>query len=89
MEIWLEKPALNNFKADGWEKWKTSTRGFEVKNVSYTYSLLKGNHSMESKIIEYWIILLHKYKAEQTEVISRLSFTFSLTNHKNIWSDRT
>ena len=27
---------------------------------------------MESKIIEYGIILLHKYKIEQTEVISRL-----------------
>ena len=33
---------------------------------------------MESKIIEYGIILLHKYKVEQTEVISKLiihSFT--------------
>ena len=31
---------------------------------------------MESKIIEYGIILLHKYKVEQTEVISRFLFTF-------------
>ena len=31
---------------------------------------------MESKIIEYRIILLYKYKVEQTEVISRLLFTF-------------
>ena len=61
--------------------------GFRVKNFSYTYSLFKGNHSMESKIIEYRIILLHKYKVEQTEVISRLLFTFLLTNYKNVWSD--
>ena len=31
---------------------------------------------MESKIIEYGIILLHKYKIEQTEVISILLFIF-------------
>ena len=53
---------------------------FEVKSYSYTYSLFKGNHSMESKIIEYGIILLRKYKVEQTEVISRLLFSFLLTN---------
>ena len=35
---------------------------------------------MECKIIEYGIILLHKYKVEQTEVISRLLFTFA--SHK-------
>ena len=35
------------------------------------------------------IILLHKYKVEQTEVISRLLFTFLLTNYKNVWSART
>ena len=44
---------------------------------------------MESKIIEYGIILLHKYKVGQTEVISRLLFTFLLTNYKSIWPDRT
>ena len=44
---------------------------------------------MESKIIEYGIILLHKFKAEQTELISRVLFTFLLTNFKNVWSDRT
>ena len=43
-----------------------------MKNLSYTYNWLKGNRSMESKIIEYGIILLHKYKVEQAEVISRL-----------------
>ena len=43
---------------------------------------------MERKIIEYEIILLHEYKVEQTEVISRLLFTFFLTNYKNVWSDR-
>ena len=48
-------------------KWKT-----------YIYSLFKVNHSMENKIIEYDIILLHKYKVEQTEVLSRLLFTFFL-----------
>ena len=46
--------------------------GIEVKNFSYTYSLFKRNHSMETKIIEYGIILLHKYKVEQAEVISIL-----------------
>ena len=44
---------------------------------------------MEGKIIEYGIILLHKYKVEQTEVMSRLLFTFLLTNYKNVWLDRT
>ena len=44
---------------------------------------------MESKIIECGIILLHKYKVEQTEVISRLLFTFFLKNFKNVWSDKT
>ena len=63
--------------------------GFEVKNFSYTYSLFKGNYCMESKITEYRIILLHKYKVEQTAVISRLLFTLFLTNYNNLWSDRT
>ena len=40
-----------------------------MKNVSYTYSLLKGNYSRERKIIGYGIILLHIHKLEQTEVI--------------------
>ena len=62
--------------------------GFEVKNFSYTYSLFEGNHSMESKIIEYGIFLLHKYKVVQTEVLSRLLFTLFLTDYKNVWSDR-
>ena len=44
---------------------------------------------MESKITEYGIILLHKYKVEQTELIFRLLFTFFLTNYKKVWSDRT
>ena len=47
---------------------------------------------MESKAIEYGIILLHKYKQgclEQTEIISKLLFPFLLTNYNNIWSDRT
>ena len=44
---------------------------FEVKNFSYTYSLFKGNQFMESKIIEYETILLHKYKIEKTAVIFR------------------
>ena len=84
MEIGLEKSALNNFKVYGWQKWKTETGGFEVKNLSYTYSLFKGNHSMESKIFEYVIILLYKYKVEQTEVISRLLILLLLTNYKNV-----
>ena len=44
---------------------------------------------MERKTIEYGIILLHKYKIEQTEVISRLLSTFLLINYMNVWSDRT
>ena len=44
---------------------------------------------MESKITEYGIVLLHKNKVEQTEVISRLLLICSLTNYINIWSDRT
>ena len=37
---------------------------------------------MEIKIIEYGMILLDKYKVQQTEVISRLLFTFLLTSYK-------
>ena len=44
----------------------------EVKNFSYIRILFKENLSMESKIIEYWTMLLHKYKVEQAEVMSRL-----------------
>ena len=36
---------------------------------------------MKNKIIEYGIILLHKYKVEQI-------VTF-IINYKNVWSDRT
>ena len=36
---------------------------------------------MEIKIIEYEMILLHKYQVRQTEVISRLLFTFLLTRN--------
>ena len=32
MKIRLEKPALNNFKAYGWQKWKIWTGVFELKN---------------------------------------------------------
>ena len=63
--------------------------GVEAKNFSYTYNLFKWNYCMESKIIEHGIILLHKYKVEQTELISRLLFNFLLTNYKYIFSDRT
>ena len=55
---------------------KNRDGGFEVKNFSYTYSFFTGSHCMESKVIEYGIILLHKYKLQQTEVIYRLLFTF-------------
>ena len=41
---------------------------------------------MEIKIIEYEMILLRKYKVEQTEVISRLLFTFF---SQELWSGRT
>ena len=62
------------------------------EKLSNTYGLFIGNPSKESKIIEFEIILLYKYKIEQTEVVSRLLFTFLLTNYtnyKNVWSDRT
>ena len=37
------------------------------------------------RTIEYEITLLHKYKVEQIEVISRSLLTFLLTNYKNIY----
>ena len=52
---------------------------------SYTYNLFKGNHFKERKTIEYRIILLHKHKVEQTEVIPRQLFSFLLINYKNVW----
>ena len=66
------------------------------KNVKPRLAVLKRktsgnpteNTSMESKMTEFGLILLHKYKVEKTELIFRL-FTFLLTNYKNIWSDRT
>ena len=82
MKIRLKKPTLNNFKAYGWQKREGG--GIEVKKLSYTYILFKANNFMESKIIQYGIILLHKYKVEQTELISRFLFTFLLTNSKKI-----
>ena len=82
MKIRLKKPTLNNFKAYGWQK--REGRGIEVKKLSYTYILFKANNFMESKIIQYGIILLHKFKVEQTELISRFLFTFLLTNFKKI-----
>ena len=37
LEIQLEKPALNNFKAYRWRKWKTKTGGFDMKSkICYT-----------------------------------------------------
>ena len=87
MEIRLKKPTLNNFKAYWWQKRGGGGGGgerVEVKKLSYTYFLFKANNFMESKIIQYGIILLHKYKVEQTELISRFSFTFLLTNFKKI-----
>lgn len=63
--------------------------GLEVKNCGYTYSSFKGNYCTESKITKYGIILLHKHKEEETEVISRFLFTFLLTNYKNVWPYRT
>ena len=61
-----------------------SNTRFEVKCFSYTYSSFKRNDFMESKIIEYGISLLDKYKVELTEVISRLLFTFLLANYKKV-----
>ena len=64
--------------------------GFGLKNFSCTYSLFKVHHSIKSKIMEYGMILLHKYKVEQTKVISRLlSSLFFIINYKNVWSVRT
>ena len=72
MEIRLENPTLNNFQAYGGKNEKTE--GFEMKNFSYTYTLFKGNHCIQSKIIEYGIILLRKYKVKQTEEIVIIHF---------------
>ena len=66
-------------------KMKNLDGRFEVKNFSYSF--FKGNHSMESKIIEYGIIFLHKYKVEQTKLISRLLFNFLVKNYKKVWWD--
>ena len=56
-------------------------RCFKKKSFNYTYSLFKQRkYCMESKIIEYGIILLHKHKSEETEVKYRLFFT--LVTHK-------
>ena len=63
--------------------------GFEVKNFSCTDSFFKENYGMENKIIEHGVVVLHKYKVEQIEVISGLLFTFLLANYKKIWSERT
>ena len=68
------------------------TRGFEEKTFSYTYSLFKGKHCMESKIIEYGIILLHEYNVKQIEVIYRLLFTVvtdKFQEHQNIYISNT
>ena len=54
VKLRLRNPALNNFKAYGWQKSRTYTEGFEVKNLSYIqyiYSLFIGKHYMENKII--------------------------------------
>ena len=53
----------------------------EVKKFSYTYILFKANNFMESKIMQYGIILLHKYKVEQTELIPRFLFTLRRFDH--------
>ena len=42
MEIRLEKPALNNFKVYGWQKWKTYTGGFKVKERKSFYGEQKN-----------------------------------------------
>ena len=34
-------------------KMKNLDGGFDLENLSYTYSMFKGNHCMEIKIIEY------------------------------------
>ena len=39
---------------------------------------------MKSEVTEYEIILLHKYKVQQTDVIYKLLLTFLLTNYMNV-----
>ena len=61
---------------------------FEVKNFSCTYSLCKGNNSMESKIIEYRTTLLHKYYYHSL-FYSQITRAFGQTEHlhgSNIFS---
>ena len=47
---------------------KNLDRGVKLIKFSYTYSLFKGNYCIERN----GIILLHKYKVEQTGVIVML-----------------
>ena len=54
IETRLEIPVLNISKLTGGKNEKPRQGGFEVKNLSYTYSFFKENHSMESKMIEIW-----------------------------------
>ena len=70
MKIRLGKPALNNFKAYGWQKWKTWTGGFEVKN--YAEKLSDSNYinlrkSGQRQSLDCYLLLSH-------------------TNYKNIWT---
>ena len=53
--------------------------GFDVKKCSCTDSFFKENYGMENTTIEHEIVVLHKCKVEQIEVISELLFTFLLT----------
>ena len=63
MKIQLEKPAVNSFKAYGWQKRKTQKGAFQMKNY-----------------VDKWVsnsnLLPISKEEQQTEVISRLSFTF-------------
>ena len=61
MKIRLEKPALVMSKPTGGKNEKPRRGCFEVENYVDKCPFQ---------------ILLHKFKEEQTEVISRLSFTF-------------
>ena len=72
MKIRLEKPALNNFKAYEWQKWKTWRGALKWKTISINGFPIP--------------ILQPKSKEERTEVISRLLSTFvthKLQEHLN------
>ena len=81
MEIRLERPALNNFKAYGWQKWKSKRGVLKWK----TSGNAKGNLSLESKIsnIDFFT---HKFQENLhfPNTYSYLFHSYDITSLGNI-----